>query len=214
MNTINIYKYKSYANLKIDEVFLCVFDNNNNLIANYDLATGLYTLVKDGQLTICINDNDLVSGKWVFFATEVKKTNEQISYEKIKINGSKKGKTKKIEYKDEYPWNNETWIPALEYVSRKEREERLSICKSCPFFNLENMTCDIDGKIVLESTKFKYQYCPENKWGNQEETLQYRPEFMPHIQENEANDIIMKNSQKDMEQKQFEDEFEEFLKGL
>jgi hypothetical protein len=176
------------------ETFLCVLDENNNLIADYDFRTGLKLLKNDKKFTIYVNNDDLVPGKWILFVTKIyeKKPNET-----VKVEGNKEGVFEKRIFEEDRPWD--FGYSNQLHVSRQERENRLSVCKSCPFFNIENMTCEVDGENVLDKTKYLDKYCPEEKWGDKEAV-------MKKMSRNAT--IIYQQDQQD-----FESELEEYLKG-
>lgn len=197
MEIIEIYKDSIECLWHNDETFLCVFDENNNLIADYDLCNGLRLLQKDREIIIYVNDFDFVSGKWILFATKSTKINGEYVKEKIKVSGKNLNGSNNKEIKEKGAIGK--CFPG-EYVSVEEREERLLVCKECPLFDKENMTCSVNDKIVLESTKYKYEYCPEERWGNKEASLEKDGIIMPQINEQEQED--------------FEKELEEYLKGL
>lgn len=50
-------------------------------------------------------------------------------------------------------------------VSDSVKEERMNICKSCPFFNSSNTTCNQCGCYLAEKTKWASEKCPIDKWG-------------------------------------------------
>jgi hypothetical protein len=206
MGIINIHKDIPNTMWQNDETFLCVFDENNKLVADYDFCTGLKLMQDDKEMTIYMVDDDLVTGRWVFFTTKVSESNNGLVRERIKVEGVKSGyPTSKI-FNEEYPWNVN--CGPGNYVSRKEREERLSICKSCPLFDSKNMKCTVDEKTVLQSTKFEDSYCPEEKWGDMEKIFAEASE--------KQGGIIMPVGPKidPIEQEEFEQELEKFLEGL
>lgn len=45
------------------------------------------------------------------------------------------------------------------------QRDRLRICKSCPFFNEENISCKKCGCYLLVKTAWASESCPEGKWG-------------------------------------------------
>lgn len=194
MNILELHSDKPNTVWVDSETFLCVFDENNNLVIDYDFFTGLRLLQKDNEITIYMHDEDLVSGNWTLFATKI---DEQQKKTTAKIKGEKKEHSDKKIILDGRPWDYP--YSTQEYVSRKEREERLSICKSCPFFDIENMTCKVDGGIVLDKTKYLYTYCPEEKWGDKAAV----------IEKFTRNGRIID----EQEQQKFEKELEEYLKG-
>ena len=206
MGIVEIYKDEPNTVWVNDETFLCVFNNENFLIADYDFCSGLKVMQNDKSMTIFINDSDLPSGKWILFATKIN-IKENLK-EKIKVEGFKEGEVKAKVFSEKGPWLDN--CSSDDQVSKKEREERILICTECPFFNLSDMTCTVSNRIVLESTKYKGLLCPKGKWGDEEtkqrmlkEGLESGDIIMP------VGDIISQNDQLD-----FENELEEFLKGL
>lgn len=210
MGIVELYKDKANTLWQDHETFLCVFDDNGVLVAGYDFCTGLKLMQDDKNMTIFINDDDLVPGKWILFATKV--NDDYIKHyitKTIVVDGFKAGTTKGVEFTEEYPWTK-NWGHG-KYVSRTEREERLAICSKCPLFDSQNIKCSVNEKIVLESTKYENEYCPEGKWGDKEK-------IEAEILENAISrgDIIIPQAQQidPEEQADFEAEFEEYLKGL
>ena len=206
MNNIEIYKETIETMWKDSETFLCVFDNKNNLIADYDFCTGLKLMQDEKDITIFIKDEDLIAGKWVFFGTKV---NKDFLSEKIKINGRKKGSPKTIEYSEQHPWSNN--CGPGNHTSRQERQKRVSVCVSCPLFDSKNMTCTVDETLILESTKYEDKFCPEGKWGEKELVMAKMLEDAL-----DRGDIIIPKSEKIIpeEQENFEEELDRFLKGM
>jgi hypothetical protein len=206
MNIINIHKDSLNTMWQNNETFLCVFDEDNKLIADYDFCTGLKLIQNETEMTIYIDNSDLVPGRWVLFATKVLENNNELIKEKIEVEGIKSGNPVPRTFSEEYPWSVN--CGPGNHVSRKEREERLDICKSCPLFDLEKMICTVDQKKVLHSTKFENSYCPENKWGDMKKVFAEAS--------GKPSDIIMPiGTQIDPEeQENFEAELEEFLEGL
>lgn len=49
-------------------------------------------------------------------------------------------------------------------VSDSVKQERMNICKSCPFFNSENITCNKCGCFLEIKTGWASEKCPEDKW--------------------------------------------------
>lgn len=202
MSTVNIYKDKSETIWQNDETFLCVFDVDNNLIAEYDFCTGLRLMQNDKEMTVYINDDDLVPGKWVFLATKaIPIDGGGYSGEKIRTEGIKEGNEGYREFNSEFPWNTEN-SGSGKYVSREEREQRVSVCKLCPLFDSKNVTCTADGKNVLKITKYENEYCPEEKWGNKEKFLV------------ERGLIVGPQEVSEEDQADFETELDKFLEGL
>ena len=206
MNNIEIYKETIETMWKDSETFLCVFDNKNNLIADYDFCTGLKLMQDEKDITIFIKDEDLIAGKWVFFGTKVSK---DFLSEKIKINGRKKGSPKTIEYSEQNPWSNN--CGPGNHTSRQERQKRVSVCVSCPLFDSKNMTCTVDETLILESTKYEDKFCPEGKWGEKELVMAKMLEDAL-----DRGDIIIPKGEKIIpeEQENFEEELDRFLKGM
>jgi hypothetical protein len=202
---IEIYKDAAGTMWQNDETFLVVLDSQNKLLRDYDFCTGLRLMQDDNEMTAYINDEDLLSGNWIFLGT---KLDENFIKYRVKSEGVKEGGFIYKKFTDPNPWEN--CGPGIK-VSREKREERLSICKLCPQFNQEDMTCSLDGRIVLEATKYENLYCPEGKWGDKEILEQQ------NIAERAARgDIILPEQDKiqPTEQEIFEQELEDFLKGL
>lgn len=49
-------------------------------------------------------------------------------------------------------------------ASDSVKQERMNICKSCPFFNSENTTCNKCGCFLEVKTGWASEKCPEGKW--------------------------------------------------
>jgi len=194
MGIIELYSDNVDTVWNDQKTFLCVLDEKNNLIADYDFRTGLKLVKDDKKITIYINDNDLVPGKWILFVTKIY---EEKQSKTIKVEGNKKGVFKERVFEEERPWD--FGYSNQIHVSRKEREERLSVCKSCQFFKINDMTCKIDRENVLDKTKHLDKYCPEEKWGDKEAV----------IKKISRSATIIYNEN----QKEFELELEEYLKG-
>lgn len=206
MKNIEIYKDSVETMWKDSETFLCVFDSKNNLLADYDFCTGLKLMQDENDITVFIKEEDLISGRWVFFGTKV---NKDFLSEKIKINGKKEGNLETIEFTEGYPWSNN--CGPGKYTSRKERQERVSVCMSCPLFDSKNMTCTVDETLILQSTKYQDKFCPEGKWGDKESVM---AEILEDALDN--GDIIMPKGEKirPEEQENFEEELDKYLEGL
>ena len=206
MGIVEIYKDEPNTVWVNDETFLCVFNNENVLIADYDFCSGLKIMQNNKNMTIFINDIDLPSGKWILFATKIN-TQDNLR-ETIKVEGFKEGEVAAKEFNEEGPWLNN--CSPDEQVSKEEREERISICTECPFFNSADMICTINNRIVLESTKYKGLLCPKGKWGDQETMDRMLKEGLAN------GDIMMPVGEtiSKQDQSDFEADLEEFLKGL
>ena len=206
MGIVEIYKDEPNTVWVNDETFLCVFNNENVLIADYDFCSGLKIMQNNKNMTIFINDIDLPSGKWILFATKIN-TQDNLR-ETIKVEGFKEGEVAAKEFNEEGPWLNN--CSPDEQVSKEEREERISICTECPFFNSADMICTINNRIVLESTKYKGLLCPKGKWGDQETMDRMLKEGLAN------GDIMMPVGETidKQDQSDFEADLEEFLKGL
>jgi hypothetical protein len=202
MGIIELYKDSPNTLWQNDETFLCVFDEKENLIADYDLCTGLKLMQGEKDMTIYINEDDLVSGKWILLATKTKIIDGEHIKTKIRANGFKEEGGSLDIFKENDPWSKN--CGSQDYVSRQERERRLSICKGCPLFNKDDMLCSINNQIVLQTTKYQNEYCPEDKWGNKEDVFQRLAE----------NGLIPRIEIDKEEQDRFESELEEYFKGL
>ena len=71
MGIVKIYRDEPNTTWVNDETFLCVFNSENVLIADYNFCSGLKIMQNDKDMTIFINDIDLPSGKWILFATKI-----------------------------------------------------------------------------------------------------------------------------------------------
>ena len=206
MGIVEIYKDEPNTVWVNDETFLCVFNNENVLIADYDFCSGLKIMQNNKNMTIFINDSDLPSGKWILLATKI--NIEENLKEKIKVEGFKEGEVTAKVFSDEGPWLDNCGPD--ERVSREEREERISICTECPFFNSIDMICTVNNRLVLESTQYKGLLCPKGKWGDQETIDRMLKEGL------ESGEIVMPNAIviDEQDQSNFEADLEDFLKGL
>lgn len=202
MSIIEIYKDVPTTMWQNDETYLCVFDDDGNLVADYDFCTGLKLLLREDELIVYINDDDLLSGRWEFFATKVA---EDFSVDYVKAEGRKDGDSGQLPVLKDNPWDG--CMPGV-HVTKTERDERLDICKACPFFDITEMMCTVNRRVVLETTKHKYQFCPEGKWGDAEAAQQAAVDA-----QGELAQPIGKVFDPD-EQADFEAELERFLEGL
>ena len=200
VETIEIFESEKNTIWNDGKTFLLVFDKNNNQVADYDFSTGLKILEKNNKNIIFMHDEDLVPGSWKFYGSKVKVIEEKIIETKVTSEGFKDGKSIKRKYKNEDPWN--TTRVGGQYVLAKEREKRISICRSCPFFNKEEGLCKVNGMISIEMTKHEISYCPESKWGNKEKSSEAL------ISQIGINEEIQKNQEK------FDKDLEEYLKEL
>jgi hypothetical protein len=201
VNIVEIYEDDIKFMWDNNKTFLCVFDKNNNFITDYDLCSGIKLMKKDDRIIFYVYENEIVQGKWIFFADRV---SEDYSREKLVIYGESAVGLKTRKFNDTLPWKN---CGSQKFVTRSEREKRLSICKECPFFNIEKMTCNVDSQLVLDSTRGADRTCPEGKWGERDRILAELSEQEGFTQEPAY--IIETQDQLD-----FENELEEFLKGL
>ncbi len=58
-------------------------------------------------------------------------------------------------------------VSGMENVSTAVKEERMSICRTCPFFNSanpKNPTCNKCGCFLEIKTGWASEKCPEGKW--------------------------------------------------
>lgn len=188
-----------------NETFLCVFDENGKFITDYDLCSGLKLMKKDNKMVFYVNEDEMVQGKWKLFANRISK---DFSSEKIVISGESVVGSKTRKFDNNLPWA-ENCGPG-KFVTRSEREKRLNICKECPLFDMQNMTCSVNLQSVLEATRDANKYCPEDKWGNKDKVFAEVEEREGLTEERAiaAAALIDKQNQSD-----FEKELEEFLKG-
>lgn len=218
MNIIEISKQPLDTVWFDAKTFLFVFDNNGKQIADYDLSSGLKLISDKKNMTIFIYDEDLIPGKWKFLGTKLIQKNNKLVEEKISADGYKEGKLSKRKYDNKNPWDIAqlgTFNESINQgISVKEREKRINICRDCPFFIHEDGICSINNDLVIQTTKLKYEYCPEEKWGNKEESIEYKLSLKQRSPN--ADDIIITNQAmiNNKEQITFENELEEYLKGL
>lgn len=207
MNIVELYKDKSSSIWHDGKTYLAVFDDNDKMIADYDLSSGIKILQDNDTITFFITEEELVPGAWKFFGTKVFQKNEKNIEEKVESSGKLEGNVRERVYAEEDPWN--TRRVEGEYVFSKEREERMDICRSCPFFISEDGTCSINGNFVIESTRHVYSFCPEEKWGDKQLVTE-------KMSSNPEGDIILPEASVVLEEEQseFEAELEEYLKGL
>lgn len=55
-------------------------------------------------------------------------------------------------------------IAGFPQASPELAEKRLSICKTCPYFNPTDVVCNDCGCPLLEKVKWGEQKCPKDKW--------------------------------------------------
>lgn len=60
--------------------------------------------------------------------------------------------------------------PNIGRVSDEVKQERLDICKSCPFFMKISHQCRKCGCIMDAKTSLPHAFCPEGKWDAVEDT--------------------------------------------
>jgi len=208
MKIIEIYK-DNKSTIWIDEkTYLAVFDNKGNILADYDSASGLKILQDEDSIIFYITGEDLVPGNWKFFGTKFVEENEKGIEIKVESSGILEGNKRKRVYTEKDPWSKKR--ASGQYVDSEEREKRFRICLSCPFFSSKDGTCSVNGNLVIESTKKFYSFCPEEKWGDREMVMK---NISSSVSE---NDIILPEPVviEEEEQSQFEEELEEYLKGL
>jgi len=169
MKTVNIYESAKNTIWNEGKTFLIVFDENGDQIEDYDLATGLKIIQDDKKSTIFINDEDLVSGTWKFFGTRAREISPAVIEEKVESEGFKEKGEPVWPSVNEDPWTGRRVFGS--FVSLSKRNERIDICRSCPFFIKTIGECSVDGKSVIESTKQKNSYCPVEKWGDKKDSI-------------------------------------------
>jgi len=188
VEAIEIFKSEKNTIWNDGKTFLIVFDKKNNQVADYDFSTGLKILEKDDENIVFIYEDDLVSGKWKFYGSKVKVIEEKVIETKVESEGFQDGNIKKRKQQDKDPWNVNR--AKGKYVSGKEREKRISICRSCSFFNQNEGFCEINGMLSIEMTKHETSYCPELKWGDikkSSEILVSKKEVEVEMKENQES---------------------------
>jgi hypothetical protein len=182
------------------KTFLIVFDKKDNQVADYDFSTGLKILEKDNENIIFIYEDDLVSGRWKFYGSKVKVVEGKVFETKVESEGFQDGDIKKRKQQDKEPWNNNR--VKGRYVSGKEREKRIRICRSCSFFNQNEGFCEINGMLSIETTKHETSHCPESKWGDIKKTSEIL------VSEKQVEDEIKKDQEK------FNEDLERYLEEI
>lgn len=202
---IEIYEYDNDPSLAWNDqqTYLCVYDKKNIQIADYDFDTGIKLMLSENKIKVYIEDSNLVTGDWTFFGVlSTIKNGKIVDRQEIEISGSEQGTASSRIYDDNDPWRFD-YRPGT-YILASEREQRISICRTCPFFNRKGF-CESNNTLAIERTKMKIGFCPEGKWGSEAEAAEaYQKEF---VGENAVASIAN-------DQKEFEAELEQFLKGL
>lgn len=205
MSIVTLYTVPETSLIRNESTSLCVFDADGNLIADYDFCTGLRLTKSDEGMTVYVNDADLVPGSWVLLVTE------QLDNEETKttrVEGAKEGDPFSRFFTNDDPWTN---CSPGDRVSRTEREERLSVCMSCPLLDRGTMACTVSGKPVLDVTTKSDTYCPEEFWGDKQAILDA-------IAENALAEGLVPTPQgviiAEQDQAQFEAELDAYLEGL
>lgn len=168
MSIIKIYESEKNTIWHDGKTFLSVFDKKNKQIADYDFSTGLKIIQDEDMMTIFINSEDLVSGRWKFFGTKVEQIDGAILEKRVEADGVENEVAISRVYAEKDPWNKNRLD--TKYVSVQEREKRIDICRSCKFFNSEIGECKVNDVLMVEMTKHKVSYCPKFKWGNKEKS--------------------------------------------
>lgn len=189
INIIEVYKTNKNTVWVDNKTILCVFDDNNKLLADYDFYSGLKIMQNNINMTIFINESDLVSGNWVFSG----EIDNHGKIKKVQSKGKAITNIKTRIYEDQDPWESRH---GTKQSLANERERRMGICKICSSFDQINGVCTINNSFILDMTKFKDYYCPEDKWGNKSDV-------------ESAHSINIEQNQD-----QFNKELEEYLKGL
>jgi len=160
--SIKIYSDNKSFMWSNNETLLFVADRDGRLVADYDLCSGLKLMSEGDNITMYVDNDDMVSGNWTLLAN---KYSEDFPVEKIVVHGRNETGSSTRTFDSETPWKN---CGSGFFVTRQEREQRLDLCKECPFFNTKDMTCDVDDNPVLKTTKEKDGLCPKNKWGDRQ----------------------------------------------
>ena len=188
-----------------DETSLCVFDENNNLKADYDFTTGLRLLLDGENLTVYIHNSDLVPGAWVLFVGFM---TADLIRKSDRVEGFTEGTSVPRDYESESPWDDRKNFIGVNLV---ERERRLSICASCPLLDTASMICTVSNKLVTNVTTIGNQYCPEDKWGNKQQVMD---EAFQRALDNGEVTLPTPISVEKEDQAQFEAELNSYLEGL
>ena len=164
MEIVEIFKSEKNTIWNDGKTFLLVFDKKDNQVTDYDFSTGLRILETDDENIIFIYSDELISGRWKFYGSKVQVIEDKIIETRVESEGFQDGENTKRKNDDKDPWN--TRRAKGKYVSRKEREKRIGICRSCPLFNKNEGFCEVNGMLSIEMTKHETSYCPESKWGD------------------------------------------------
>lgn len=202
---IEIYEYENDPTLMWNDqqTYLCVYDDNNVQVADYDFDTGIKLMLSNNKIRVYMNESDLVPGKWTFFGVlSTMVDGQSVAREEIEISGESVGTAAVRVYPDNDPWRFDH-RPGT-YVTAFEREERIAICRTCKLFDRKGL-CQSNNMLSIERTKMKIGFCPERKWGSEAEAAElYESEFV-----GEATITYIMG-----DQESFDAELEEFLKGI
>lgn len=83
-------------------------------------------------------------------------------WEKFKQDSQKYAESVASSVRAVKPWD--FLNPNTEYVSKEEANNRLDICKSCPFLIKATVQCKKCGCFMKAKTKLKQATCPEGHW--------------------------------------------------
>jgi hypothetical protein len=71
------------------------------------------------------------------------------------------------------PWD--LFNKNMNRVPSEIKEQRLAICKQCPFYRKKIDQCKKCGCIMNQKTKLADAFCPVNKWGTHSENISNPP---------------------------------------
>jgi hypothetical protein len=143
-------------------------------IAVIDGVTGLtWTLLngEPGDPWIVNESVWPIADRWVFTAAFMRNpnTDDAPTFQSIREEGFYGGDgvgyaalQAELMAKPVSPWDY-PGSPIL-YVMYSEREERLSVCRACEFFNHAESTCTVDDSFIPTKTIDGSQVCPDGRW--------------------------------------------------
>lgn len=182
------------TNWNRDETIAIVLNDDGKQVADYDLVTGITIENINGNLFMTIDEECVPKGKMIFRAVWAEFRDQMPaiigSKEETIIIESEKIKDVRVSKR---PWDYKN--SGINFVSFKERSDRISICRSCPLFNHDTGICEINGLDMIYETKNANGFCPEGLWGIAENA---NPNYTPQPSG----------------QDKFEEELEKYLEGL
>lgn len=164
MSVLELHTIPVDALIRNDASSLCVFDPAGELVADYDFCTGLRLLISVDGITVYVNDDDLVPGRWVLLLSLLDDGQPRVD----RVEGFKAGPPAGRHFVIDYPWAD---CGPGERLSAAVRQARLLVCEGCEFLDVAAMTCEKSGKAVLDATTRAREFCPEDYWGDKQQVV-------------------------------------------